>query len=389
MGEVVHEFENSEFTMLSKSRTIHWGILGTGLIAREFAEGLRSLPDAQLLAVGSRKLVTAQEFSRQLNIPRAYGSYEELVADQDIDVVYIATPHIRHKEDCILCLQAGKAVLCEKPFTVNAQEARDVIAIAREKQLFCMEAMWMRFMPLIQTVQQMIHNGSIGEVRMLTADFGYPAKYNPENRFFNLKLGGGALLDRGVYPLSLAFQLLGLPSQVVSQASIGQTGVDEQVAILLGYPQGQLAILSTTLRSQTSNEAVIIGTGGQIRIHAPFFKPHKLSVSKFHEESASFIPVSQSSGLKQRLLSSAKQSKLLKRLYLNFNSLAFPFIGKQGKNIVQLYDGNGYNYEAAEVIQCIKNGEIESKIMPLDETLKIMETMDNIRSQWNLKYPHE
>ncbi|MBO3459824.1 Gfo/Idh/MocA family oxidoreductase [Aetokthonos hydrillicola Thurmond2011] len=371
--------------MSSQSKTVRWGILGTGLIARLFAEGLRSLPDAQLLAVGSRKLATAQECSRQLNIPRAYGSYEELVKDQDIDIVYVATPHFRHKEDCILCLQAGKAVLCEKPFTVNAQEAREVIAIAREKQLFCMEAMWMRFMPLIQRVKEMIHDGVVGEVRMLKADFGYPVEFNPENRFFNLKLGGGALLDRGIYPLSLAFQLLGTPSQIVSQASIGQTGVDEQGAILLSYPQNQLAILSTSLRSQTSNEAVIICTRGQIRIHAPFFKPHQLSISYFSEPSSS-SSASQSSGLKQKLPSFIQQNKLLKRSYLELKS----FISrKQAKNIVQLYDGNGYNYEAAEVMRCIRNGEIESKIMPLDETLKIMETMDTIRGQWNLKYPCE
>jgi predicted dehydrogenase len=375
--------------MSSTSKTIRWGILGTGLIARQFAQELRSLPDAQLLAVGSRKLATAQEFSHQLNLPRAYGSYEELLEDKDIDVVYVATPHIRHKDDCILCLQAGKAVLCEKPFTINAQEASEVINVAREKQLFCMEAMWMRFMPLIQKVQQMINNGVIGEIRMLTADFGYPAEFNPENRFFNLKLGGGVLLDRGVYLLSLAFQLLGPPSQIVSQASIGQTGVDEQAAIILGYPQNQLAILSATLHSQTSNEAVIIGTQGKIHIHAPFFKPHKLSISKFPEASFSSPSVSQSSGLKQTLISSVKQNKFLKRLYLELGSSVLSLMRTQERNIVQLYEGEGYQYEASEVMWCLRNGQVESKIMPLDETLKIMDTMDTIRQQWNLKYPHE
>jgi predicted dehydrogenase len=373
---------------LLMSKTIRWGILGTGLIAREFAQGLRSVADAQLLAIGSRTLATADECARQLGVPRAYGSYEDLLKDADVDVVYVATPHTRHKEDCLLCLEAGKAVLCEKPFTINAQEAREIIALAKEKQLFCMEAMWMRFMPLMQKVKEMINSGVIGEVRMITADFGYPSAYNPENRFFNLQLGGGALLDRGVYPLSLAFYILGEPAHIVSQAGIGQTGVDEQAAIILSYPQGQLAVLSTTLRGETSNEAAIIGTRGKITIHPPFYRPHKISLKQFPELTAASASSYKSPGLKQKLVSSVKQNSILKRLYLQVDNLS-PFMGKQGTNIFAPYDGNGYNYEAAEVVRCLQNGQKESKIMPLDETLKIMETMDAIRSQWNLKYPQD
>jgi predicted dehydrogenase len=373
--------------MVSTSKIIRWGILGTGKIARDFSQGLKFLPDAQLLAVGSRSLATAQEFSRKLKIPRAYGSYEELVKDPDIDVIYIATPHIRHKEDCILCLEAGKPILCEKPFTINAQEAREVIALARQKQLFCMEAMWMRFMPLILKVRELINNGTIGEVRMLKADFGYPAEFSPDHRFFNLKLGGGALLDRGIYPLSLCFFLLGTPASIVSQASIGTTGVDEQSAMILSYPQGQLAILSATLRSLTSNEAIIIGTQGQIRIHAPFFRPAQLSISKGSEFTSSASKPSHPS-FKQKLVASAKENPFIKQLYFRFGSSLLPLIQPSTK-IVQPAEGNGYNYEAAEVMRCLRSGEQESKIMPLDETLSLMETMDSIRSQWNLKYPQE
>jgi predicted dehydrogenase len=374
--------------MVSTSKIIRWGILGTGKIARDFSQGLRFLPEAQLLAVGSRNLATAQEFSRQLNVPRAYGSYEELVKDPDIDVIYIATPHTRHKQDCILCLEAGKAILCEKPFTINAQEASEVIELARQKQLFCMEAMWMRFMPLVQKVREIINIGEIGEVRMLTADFGYPSAYSPDNRFFNLKLGGGSLLDRGIYPLSLAFYLLGAPAQISSQLTIGKTGVDEQSAILLGYPQGQIAMLYATLRGESSNEATIIGTQGKIQIHAPFYRPAQISITKFPEITASVAQASNLSA-KQKLVSAVKQNPLLQRLYLQFGNSLLSLIRKQSTNIMEPYQGNGYNYEAAEVMRCLRNGELESKIMSLDETLSIMETMDAIRRQWNLEYPED
>jgi len=369
------------------SKIIRWGILGTGLIAREFAQGLRSVADTQLLAIGSRTLATAQECAHQLGVPRSYGSYEDLLKDADVDIVYVATPHSRHKQDCILCLEAGKAVLCEKPFTINAQEAREVITLARQKQLFCMEAMWMRFLPLIQKVKEMINSGVIGEVRMINADFGYKSAYNPESRFFNLQLGGGALLDRGIYPLSLAYHILSEPTDIVSQAGIGETGVDEQAAIILSYPQGQLAVLSTTLRGESSNQATIIGTRGKITIYPPFYRPHKISVKQLPEINAPATDY-KSPGLKQKVISSIKQNPTLKRLYLQVDSL-FPLFNNSGKTIFTPYDGNGYNYEAAEVVRCLQNGESESKIMPLDETLKIIETMDAIRSQWNLKYPQD
>lgn len=368
------------------SKTIYWGILGTGYVAQQFAQGLRFLPDAQLLAVGSRTITSAQQFAQRFSIPRVYKSYEELVKDKDVDVVYIATPQSRHKEDCILCLEAGKAILCEKPFTINAQEAREVITLARQKQLFCMEAMWMRFLPLIQKVKSLINSGAIGEIRMLTADFGYPTEFNPENRYFNPTLGGGALLDRGIYNLSLAFQLLGSPSQVTSQPSIGETGVDEQSAIVLGYSQGQLAILSASLRTYLSNEAIIMGTQGKIRIHEPFCRPHQLSITYFPELTSS---ATKPSSLKQRLVSQAKQIPFLQRLYLQVSPYLSPLIGQASQKIVQPFDGNGYNYEATEVMRCLRDGALESKIMPLDETLKIMETMDAIRNQWDFKYPQE
>jgi predicted dehydrogenase len=369
--------------MDSSLKTIRWGILGTGKIARDFTQDLTALPEAKVLAVGSRSLSTAQAFSGAFKIPRAYGSYEELVKDPDIDVVYIATPHIRHKDDCILCLEAGKPVLCEKPFTLNAQEAREVIALAREKQLFCMEAMWMRFMPLIQTIRQLIQSGEIGEVRTLTADFGYAVEFTPTHHLFDLKSGGGALLDRGVYPLSLAFFLLGIPDRITSEATLGNTGVDEQCAMVLSYHTGQLAMLSANLRATTSNEVIIGGTRGQIRIFAPFYRPHQISISKYSPASLS-AAASSSSGIKQKIVAAAKSNSLVQRLYLQLGSF-----GKKSQKIFQPVAGNGYQYEASEVIRCLKNGKLESEIMPLNETLSIMEAMDAIRHHWNLQYPQE
>lgn len=360
-------------------KTIRWGCLGTGYAARLFAQGLRFLPDAQLLAVGSRTLTSAAAFARQWDIPRAYESYEDLVQDKDIDVVYIATPASRHKQDCLLCLKAGKPVLCEKPFTLNASEASEVITLARQNQLFCMEAMWMRFIPLIQRVQTIISSGTIGEISMLTADFGYPVESERKHHYLDPQLGGGALLDRGVYPLALAFQLLGSPTRVVSQAAMENTGADRQSAIILGYPQGQLAILSATLLTLASNQAIIMGTEGQIRIHAPFYRPHKLTITKTPAVSAS----ANSSNLRQKLKSYAEQVPLLQSLYLRFGSYLLTLIRQQTTEIVQPFRGNGYNYEAAEVMHCLRSGKLESEKMPLDQTLSMIETMDIIRRQWH------
>ena len=365
----------------SREKTVRWGVLGTGAIARSFARALHSLPDAQLLAIGSRAPSRAREFAYQFDVPRPYGSYEELVRDEDIDVVYVATPNTQHRENCILCLEAGKPVLCEKPFAINAEEAREVIALARRRQLFCMEAMWMRFVPLMAKLRSLIDSNVIGEVRMVTAQLGFHNEFDPNDRVFDPELGGGALLDLGVYPLSLAFQLLGPPSCVASHATMGSTGVDEQSAIVLGYPQGQLAILAASLRTQMPNEAIIMGDSGQIRIHAPMYRPHRLSITR-HPQSAS------NPNTERRILPLARRMELLRKVYLRANRYLSPII-RGSRTVVQPIGGNGYSYEAVEVMRCLRAGECESKIMPLDETLKIMETMDTIRGQWNLTYPQE
>lgn len=358
------------------SAIIRWGILGTGTVATQFIEGLQTVSNAQLWAVGSRTLEKAQRIANIFRAPKAYGSYEELVNDPDIDVVYIATPQTRHKKDSILCLNAGKAVLCEKPFTVTSKEAREVVAIARQQQLFCMEAMWMRFMPLIQEVRRLVREGEIGEVKLLTANFGYPTEFDPQNRFFNRELGGGALLDRGVYPLSLAFLLLGKPSQISGEPCIGETGVDDQSAMILRYDSGAMAILHSTLRTYSSNEALIIGTRGKITIKEPFYKPENLTITRFSDKPV--VVTSQQNpinfGWKRSIINQLKQNQLLRGLAKLYK--------KRAQRVHQKISGNGYNYEAAEVVKCLQTGRLESELMPLSETIEIMETIESLLTHW-------
>jgi predicted dehydrogenase len=323
---------------------IRWGILGTGNIAKQFARGLAVLPDAALVAVGSRSQASADAFGELFGVQRRHAGYDALANDPDVDAVYIATPHSLHHENSLLCLRAGKAVLCEKPFTINAHQAEEVIAYGRAAGLFVMEAMWTRFLPIMVRLRQLLAEGAIGEVRMLTADFGFRAEVNPAGRLFNPALGGGALLDVGVYPVSLASMVFGAPARVTSMAHLGTTGVDEQAGIIFAYDSGQLALLSTAIRTSTPHEALLMGTAGQIKLHSPWWMPTRMSVLRAGEEA---------------------------------ELIELPF------------EGNGYNYEAAEVMRCLRASERESATMPLDETLAIMRTLDALRQQWGLRYPGE
>ena len=322
--------------------TLRWGILGTGKIARQFAAGLKNLSDAKLIAVGSRGAESANAFGEQFAVPRRHASYEALVSDPDVDVIYVATPHSCHQENTLLALAASKAVLCEKPFTINARGTEQVIAFARAKKLFLMEAMWTRCFPLMEKLRALLAAKSIGEVRMLTADFGFRAEYHEEPRLFSPAAGGGALLDVGVYPVSLASMIFGTPTRVVSHAQLGKTGVDEEAAIMLSHAQGELAVLSAAIRLETPQEAIIMGTAGRIRIHSPWWRPVAMTISR-----------------------EGRSDELME----------FPFAG------------NGYQFEAAEVMTCLRAGKLESRVMPLDETLSVMRTLDAIRAQWGLRYP--
>ena len=362
---------------MSLQPIIRWGIIGTGFIAGEFARGLSFVPEAQLLGVASRKVANAKAFSKVFQVPRFYSSVEELVRDPDIDVVYIGTPNHTHKDLSILCLSAGKAILCEKPFAINAIEAREVIEVARRQQLFCMEAMWMRFMPLIQEVKAKIERGEIGKVRMLSADFGYVVSSN-SSYSTTLEKGGGVLLDRGIYGLSLAYYLLGEPAAITTQANLLDTGVDEQSTVLLNYNKGALAVLSQSLCTESSNQAIIMGSKGRITIDKLFIMPEKISVAKFDAATDNFPSPLASPSAKQKLVAKVKRNSFIRRIYISLSSL----LSSEDTSIKPL-EGNGYNYEAVEVVKCLQTGKLESEVMPLDETLKIIEAIDLIRSQWS------
>lgn len=323
---------------------LRWGILGTGNIASKFAMGLQALPTAKLVAVGSRSQASADAFGEKYNVPHRHASYEALAADPDVDAIYIGTPHNLHHANMLLGLNYDKAVLCEKPFTINAAQAKEAIDLARARGLFLMEAVWNRFMPLTAELRRLLAEGVIGEVRMISADFAFRTSFNPTSRAFDPNLGGGGLLDVGVYPINLASMILGTPDRIVSLAELGETGVDEQAAMVLGYPGGQLAVLSTGIRTRSPQEATIMGTNGLIRMPPLWWYPTTLIIDRPN---------------------------------------------RPPETVKIPYEGNGYNYEADEVHRCLRAGKIESDIMPLDETLAIMQTMDTIRSQWGLKYPME
>ena len=326
------------------SKTIKWGILGCGRIARSFATGLKSVPNAELEAVASRTEGKAKNFSKIYHVKSFYDNYEDLVNNSNVDVIYIATTHNFHHTNALLCLNHEKHVLCEKPFTLNATEAEELINTARKNKLFLMEAMWTRFFPCIVKLREMLKEKILGEIKCLRGDFCVRMKIVPEGRFLNPNLGGGALMDLGIYPISFASMVYKkAPSIIKSSAYIGNTGVDEHSSCLFEYENGETAILSSSVIYNTPHTVFIYGTKGYIEI-PDFFHPSKM-IMKFDRE--------------------------------------------QEKQIKVSYKSNGYNYEAVEVMNCINNGKTESDVMQLDETLEIMKTMDELRFQWGLKYPGE
>lgn len=353
---------------------IRWGILSTGSIAGQFVEGLRFLPDAEITAVGSRTREAADRFGARYGIPRRHAGYAALAADPEVDAVYIGTPHTLHAENTILCLDAGKAVLCEKPFAINAAQAERMIETARRKKLFLMEAMWTRFLPALDALRRLLVEGAVGEPRMLEASFGFPAPADPSGRLFNPALGGGALLDVGIYPLSLAYFLFGPPSRIASLADLGKTGVDERAGVVLGFPAGRIAVLHCSITTDLANDLTVFGTGGRIRIHAPIYRPAALTVTK---------PVT--AGMTGGTAALLRRIARWRRLWPVTKRLS----GSLGRTLSIPFKGNGYNYEAAEVERALREGRTESPRMPLDESLAIMRTMDEIRALWGLVYPDE
>jgi predicted dehydrogenase len=367
--------------------TIRWGILGSGMVAQAFAEDLPLVPGAVLVAVASRRLEMAHAFARRFQINRVHEGAKDLADDENVDVVYVASPHTRHVEHCLACLRTGKAVLCEKPLATSASGAGTVAEEARRNHRFCMEAMWMRFHPLILEIRAAIRSGELGKIRLLSAEFGYPTQFDPENRFFNRELGGGALLDRGVYLLSLADFLLGPPEEVSGKATIGPTGVDDQSSLLLSYSTGALATLTASLRSRLRNDAVIFGEKGTICIHDPFYSPHRMSRTWCQERTGKTPPSDVTPlGWKKRL----RRHPLICR---GFETIVRPAVrairGGGEETRLNFPPGDGYQFEAAEVMRCLRSGQLESPLMPLSESVSILKTADTLRTSWGLRYPDE
>jgi len=331
-------------TRTTSPAPIGWGILGTGFIAHAKTADLVGC-GFTVAAVGSRSLDTAKDFAVEFGIPTAHGSYEALVADPDVDAIYVSTPHPFHAENALLALQAGKHVLIEKAFTLNAAEAREVVETAEAAGLVVMEAMWTRFLPHMARIREIIAAGTLGEVRTLIADHNQDLPTDPQHRINNLALGGGALLDLGIYPVSFAFDLFGTPSTVSAIAAKTATGVDRQTAILLGFEAGQQAVLQASLDTRGPNTAVILGTNGRIELDAVWYTPTTFTVFD-------------------------GQNTVIERFEHEVSH-------------------RGMQFQAWEFERRIRSGDTAPAILPPRESVRIMETLDAVRAQIGLSYPGE
>lgn len=324
--------------------TFHWGIIGPGNIARQFAADLCFIPGAKVHAVASRDGSRAAAFADEFGASFHYGDYQSILSCPDLDAVYIATPHIAHFDNTINCLEAGIPVLCEKPLAMNYRQVELMIDTARRHNTFLMEALWTRFLPSTKLMLELVRKGEIGELKGVHADFGFRADLPPEDRIFNKALGGGALLDIGIYPAFLALLLFGKAAEIKAMAKIGSTGVDEDTHVLMRYPGGQLAHLHSSFLVETKREAFIYGESGTIHMHADWYQQAQLSL--FH-----------------------------------------------GKSDAQLYTiepkGLGYHYEAKEVMDCLAQGKIESELLSHSFSTALILSLDAIRREIGLTYPED
>ncbi|MFT4030578.1 MAG: Gfo/Idh/MocA family oxidoreductase [Protaetiibacter sp.] len=323
---------------------LRWGILGTGGIARAFTSDLK-LAGFTVTAAGSRTREAAEAFAAGHGIPHAHGSYEELAADPEVDVIYVSTPHPFHAENALLALEHGKHVLVEKPFTINEAEARRVVDLAESAGLVVLEAMWTRWLPHMVRVRELIATGALGEVRAVIADHDQKLSADPAHRLQNPELGGGALLDLGIYPVSFAWDVLGAPASVHAISSPTATGVDRQTAIILGYPGGEQAVIHTQLDARGPSTAVVIGTEARIEIDPVWYMP------------ASFSLIDAADTVIERF--------------------------------EERVPGRGMHFQAAELERLVAGGITSGEILPPRETVAIMGTLDEIRRQIGLRYPGE
>jgi len=326
--------------MGSPSESFNWAIIAPGKIAGKFASDLQYVPDAKVHAVASRSIQRAQAFATQYSAPHAVGSYEALLGLPDIDCVYIASPHTSHFDHTMMCLEAGLNVLCEKPFAMQESEVQQMVDKAKEKGVFLMEALWTRFFPFMNEVDHLIDNGVIGKPWSLTADFGFRAVYDATSRLFDKALGGGALLDIGIYPLFMALYQFGYPDMITAKAEFADTGADTIVHVTLEYADGRTANLHSTIVEDTKCDCVIRGDQGEIIIHPRFHESRSISFITNHDD----------------------------------------------MTIDCGFEGRGYRWEIAHVQKCVQEGLKESPLMPFEFSLQLMRLLDEVRGLIGLAY---
>ena len=332
-------------------RQVKWGIVGTGNIATQFAQGLQQVEHAQIAAVASRSVESAKAFARTFAVSKCYGSYEEMANDAELEIIYIGTPHPQHYENVMLFLEAGFAVVCEKPLGVNAAQTEKMIAKAREKNVFFLEGMWTRFFPAFQQAKEWVRSGRIGQPKMLHASFGYDGGANKAQWRFVHDMAGGALLDVGIYPLALAFAMFGTDPVSVSTSAYLENGVDEFNTFTFVYSDGRIAVLSDGIGLKLDNRVFIGGTEGSVLLDEGWWHPSR----------AEFAPWGDSD------------------VGISLERDVFD----------QPYSSTGFQFEAKAVQQYVLEGRKEAPEMPLDETLKIARMLDRIRKEWPLLYKED
>lgn len=325
-----------------ENKKIKWGILSTGWIAHKFVTALQVVENSEIHAVGSRTIESAQKFATEFNIPKAYGTYEELVSDSEIDVIYIGTPHNLHVENALLALNHNKHVLCEKPLGVNLKEATILIEKAKEKNLFLMEALWSRFLPNIIKTKELIDSGEIGDVKLLTASFSILSDNGPEHRHYNIDLCGGTILDTGIYNIFLSMLLLGKPKRFSAIAGLGEQGGDNSCSYTFQYEKDTLAVMYSSFLAEIPIVAEIHGTKGKILLDHLWFCPGPVRL-----------------------------------IYRDGREKTFDFE----------YKSNGYEFEAEEVANCILAGKTQSDLWSWNDSIQLITQMDAIRKECGVIYP--
>ena len=326
------------------SRKVKWGIIGLGNIADKFASDLQLSDTGILRGVASRNISNARAFGEKYGTTNCYGSYQALAEDDDIDVIYIATPHTFHFENTLMCLKNSKAVLCEKPMGIDSTEVQLMIEEARSRNLFLMEALWTRFIPATEKLIELLDRKVIGELISINADFGFKGDDNPDSRIYNKKLGGGSLMDIGIYPIYLSLLTRGIPQEITAKARFTETAVDSYCSMEFQYDNGVLANLESTLEMNTPTEATFVGSEGNIRLHTRFFHSEKITISR-NNESDQVLDIK--------------------------------------------HKGNGYLHEIEEVNWCLLNQKTESSKLPLQTSLDLSLIMDKVKEKIGLEYENK